>query len=109
MLNRFHVPAPRGSLRLAALALLAGIALGGATSRPAMAQQSSWEIGCAQSVVSPGYGDAMRVMNCGRQKDCQVLANREGHTIFANGCFGVSPSTPQVPAGAVRSRPERQQ
>lgn len=105
MLNRFHVPAPRGSLRLAALALLAGIALGGASSQPAMAQQSSWEIGCAQRVVTPGYGDALRVMNCMHQKDCQEMANRAGRTIFAAGCFGVSPSAPQAPAGAAGSQP----
>ncbi|PZN99777.1 MAG: hypothetical protein DCF30_11050 [Hyphomicrobiales bacterium] len=107
MLNRFHFAAPRTSL--SALALLAGIALGGAGLQPAMAQQSSWEVGCAQPVVSPGYGDGLRTMNCMRQKDCQLMANRAGHTIFAAGCFGVSPSTPQVSAGAVRSRPERQQ
>ena len=107
MLDRFRFTAPRTSL--SALAVLAGIALGGAVSQPAMAQQSSWEIGCAQPVVSPGYGDALRVMNCMRQKDCQLMANRAGHTIFAAGCFGVSPSTPQVPAGAVRSGLQRQQ
>ena len=107
MLDRFHFTAPRTSL--SALALLAGIALGGATSQPAMAQQSSWEVGCSQSVVSPGYGDGLRVMNCMRQKDCQLMANREGHMVFAAGCFGVVPSQPQVSAGAVRSGPQRQQ
>lgn len=109
MLDRTHVTAPHGSLRLAGLAMLAGLALGAATTRPALAQASSWEIGCAQRVVSPGSGDSLRVMNCLHHKDCQEMANRAGHTIFAAGCFGVSPSTPQVPAGAIRSQPERQQ
>lgn len=108
MLNRSRF-STAGGLRLAGLALLAGVALAGASPQPASAQQSSWEIGCAQSVVTPGYGDSLRVMNCMHQKDCQEMANRAGHTIYAAGCFGVSPSAPQVPAGAVRSRSERQQ
>lgn len=62
-----------------------------ATAR-AMAQ-SSWEIGCSQRVVMPGPGDAVRMMNCSRQADCQAQANRAGRTIFENGCFGVTPST----------------
>ncbi len=107
MLNQPHIPALHGGARLASLALLAALALGGASTLPASAQQSSWEIGCAERVVQPGNGDAVRVFNCTRQKDCQDLANSEGHTVFANGCFGVSPSIPTAPAAAARSRPER--
>lgn len=102
------------SLRSAALGAVMGAAvlLGGApfgAASPASAQSMSWEAGCAERIVTPGSGDALRVYNCARQKECQQMANREGHTVFTAGCFGVSPSAPQVPAGAVRSRPERRQ
>lgn len=109
MLNRSHLPTIRSGLGLAGVVLLSGLALAGTSSRPAFAQSSSWETGCAERIVQPGSGDALRVYNCSRQKDCQQLANRENRTVFASGCFGVSPSAPQVPASAVRSRPERQQ
>jgi hypothetical protein len=113
MMHRLIVSALRRGVRLAGLCLLAGLGLAGTNGRAAQAQPAqnpltSWEIGCAQPVVSPGYGDALRVMNCMRQKDCQEIANREGRTIFQAGCFGVSPSKPRVPAGAVRSNPQRQ-
>ena len=81
---------------------------GRAQAQPAPKPSTSWEIGCAQTVVSPGYGDGLRVMNCMRQKDCQEIANREGRTVFEAGCFGVAPSPPRLPAGAVRSNPQRQ-
>ncbi|MBA4271016.1 MAG: hypothetical protein C0447_16625 [Methylobacterium sp.] len=113
MFDRLPFPALRRGLRLTGLCILAGLGLAGASGRAAQAQpapgsSTSWEIGCAQSVVSPGYGDALRVMNCMRQKDCQEMANREGHSVFAAGCFGVAPSPARVPAGAVRSNPQRQ-
>lgn len=113
MLDRFNQSVLRPVLRVTGLCFLAGLGLGSTASRPAQAQPAqnpltSWEIGCAQPVVSPGYGDALRVMNCMRQKDCQEIANREGHRIFQSGCFGVSPSVPRVPAGAIRSNPQRQ-
>lgn len=113
MLDSFYRSILRPVLRVTGLCFLAGLGLGSTSNRPAQAQpapspSTSWEIGCAQPVVSPGSGDALRVMNCMRQKDCQEIANREGRMIFQSGCFGVSPSVPQVPAGAVRSNPQRQ-
>lgn len=106
-----HLPSSLRSAALGAVigaAVLVGGALFGAAT-PASAQSMSWEAGCAERIVTPGSGDALRVYNCARQKECQQMANREGHTVFASGCFGVAPSAPQVPAGAVRSRSERQQ
>ncbi len=113
MFDRLPFPALRRAARLTGLCFLAGLGLAGTGGRAAQAQpapkpSTSWEIGCAQTVVSPGYGDGLRVMNCMRQKDCQEIANREGHTVFQSGCFGVAPSTPRLPAGAVRSNPQRQ-
>ena len=113
MLDRLAIPALRRAVRLTGLCFLAGLGLAGTGGRAAQAQpaqnsSTSWEIGCAQPVVSPGSGDSLRVMNCMRQKDCQEIANREGQMVFQAGCFGVAPSTPRLPAGAVRSNPQRQ-
>jgi hypothetical protein len=113
MFDRLPLPNLRRAIRLTGLCALAGLGIAGAGGRAAQAQPAqnpatSWEIGCAQPVVSPGSGDSLRVMNCLRQKDCQEMANREGHTVFQAGCFGVAPSAPRVPAGAVRSNPQRQ-
>lgn len=89
----------------AAATLSAGVVAGGlATIGAASAQPSSWESSCAQRQVTPGPGDALRMMNCNRQADCQALADRAGRVIFENGCFGVSPSAST--AGPER-RPER--
>lgn len=101
-------------LRSAALGAVVGAAIlvGGApfgAATPASAQSMSWEAGCAERVVTPGPGDALRAFNCARQKECQQMANAKGGMMMDMGCFGVSPSASQVPAGAVRSRPERQQ
>lgn len=90
---------------LAGFACLVTLSVGGAGfSTPAAAFDSNWEQGCAQRIVTPGPGDILRVMNCERQKDCQNQANAEGRTIYANGCFGVSPKAPYAPAtrGPVR-------
>ncbi|MDP3256855.1 MAG: hypothetical protein Q8S58_14305 [Bosea sp. (in: a-proteobacteria)] len=113
MLDRLPIATLRRAVRFTGLGILAGLGLVGAGGRAAQAQPAqnpatSWEIGCAQSVVSPGSGDSLRVMNCLRQKDCQEIANRAGHTVFQAGCFGVAPSAPRLPAGAVRSNPQRQ-
>lgn len=92
-----------------ALSVLATVAIGLSASQPALAQDFGWEDGCAARVVSPGSGDALRVYNCSRQKDCQQIANARGTAIFEAGCFNVRPSPPQQPAGAVRNQPRQQQ
>lgn len=86
----------------AAIALLAAIGTMAPLSSTAQAQTSSWEIGCAQKVVSPGNGETLREMNCTRQKDCQDEANRRGATFTGNGCFGVAPSASYSQAPASR-------
>jgi len=102
MLDLSSRPTLRTTVRLAGLALLAGLGLVGATLRPALAAPSSWEIGCAQSVVSPGYGDGLRVMNCMRQKDCQQMADAKGATMTGMGCFFVEPTAHAPAATALR-------
>lgn len=86
------------SLSLGYIPLTAGVAFVGvlaavgAFPSRAEAQSSSWEIGCAQTTVTPGNGDILRELNCSRQKDCQAQANRHGMAIYRNGCLGVAPS-----------------
>lgn len=75
--------------RFAFVGVLAAV---GVFSSRAEAQTSSWEIGCAQTTVTPGNGDILREMNCSRQKDCQTQANRHGMAFYRNGCVGVTPS-----------------
>lgn len=99
---------PAGPLiRAAAIAILAGTAFFGAGPSPASAQ-SSWEQGCATRMVSPGAGDALRVNNCTRQKECQQMANAKGTMMMGMGCFFVAPSGAQA-AQVGGSRPARQQ
>lgn len=111
----FHHPrtgsVAAGALRRgAALALLAGAAFFIAGQAPALAQSTSWEEGCAMPVVTPGYGDALRVHNCARQKDCQQMADARGGMMMGMGCFFVAPrgTAPETsPAG--RTRPAQRQ
>lgn len=93
----------------AALALLAGAALFGAGQAPALAQSTSWEEGCAMRVVTPGSGDILRTTNCGRQKDCQQMANAQGSMMMGNGCFFVMPNAAAPAAQASQTRPVRKQ
>jgi hypothetical protein len=80
-----------GCIPLAAgIAFVGMLAVVGAA--PSRAESSSWEIGCSQTTVTPGNGDILREMNCSRQKDCQIQANRFGMTTYSNGCVGVAPS-----------------
>lgn len=114
MFDRLPFPALRRGLRLTGLCMLAGLGLAGASGRAAQAQpapgpSTSWEIGCAQSMVSPGYGDALRVMNCMRQKDCQQMANARGQMMMGTGCFFVEPTARAPSPAAARSGPAQQQ
>jgi hypothetical protein len=102
--------APSAFRRGAAAALLAGAAFFGGGQEPALAQSTSWEEGCAMRVVTPGSGDALRVYNCTRQKECQQMANAKGGMMMELGCFGVMPraAAPIAPQ-AGRTRPAQQQ
>ncbi|MGE7467922.1 hypothetical protein ACQKLX_00655 [Bosea sp. NPDC003192] len=93
----------------AAAALLAGAAFFSAGQAPALAQSMSWEEGCAMRVVTPGSGDILRTTNCGRQKDCQQMANAQGSMMMGNGCFFVMPNAAPPAAQASQARPVRKQ
>jgi hypothetical protein len=98
------------SISGAALGLFGGLILAGAGPAPAAAQAMSWEEGCAQRMVTPGSGDALRVYNCARQKECQQMANAKGDMMTGLGCFFVAPkaTAPAAPQ-AGRTRPAQQQ
>lgn len=101
--------APTGRRALAAaFAILAGSAIFSLGSAPASAQPSSWERACAERMVSPGAGDALRVYNCARQKECQAMANARGSVMTGMGCFFVAPSAEDAALQPGRSRPAQQ-
>lgn len=91
----------------AAVALFAGAALFSAGQAPASAQSMNWEEGCAMRVVTPGSGDILRTTNCGRQRDCQQMANAQGSMMMGNGCFFVMPNAAPPAAQASQTRPVR--
>lgn len=100
MVRSFIAPAFRHG---AAVALIAGASFFGAGQVPASAQSTSWEEGCAMRIVNPGSGDALRVYNCARQKDCQQMADAQGHMMMDKGCFFVMPrAVPSAQADQVR-------
>jgi hypothetical protein len=93
----------------AAAALLAGGVFFGLGQAPAAAQSTSWEEGCATRVVTPGSGDILRTTNCGRQKDCQQMANAQGSMMMDKGCFFVMPNASAPASQAGQARPVRKQ
>ncbi|MGX5733371.1 hypothetical protein [Bosea thiooxidans] len=80
-----------GSLRLASLALMAGLGYG-AAAMPASAASTDWHLACQDKAAPQGYGESIRYNNCVRQRDCERLANEQGHMIMSMGCFGVTPN-----------------
>ena len=97
-----------GLARAATFAILAGSALFSLGTGPVGAQASSWERACAERVVSPGAGDALRVNNCARQKECQQMADARGSVMMGMGCFFVAPSAEAPAPQPGRSRPAQQ-
>ena len=79
-----------GSVRLASLALMAGLSYG-ATAMPASAASTDWRLACQDKAAPQGYGESIRYNNCVRQRDCERLANEQGHMAMSMGCFGVMP------------------
>ena len=89
--------------RGAGFALVAGIFMSAAGTLPAAAASpADWQKACNFPAAPQGYGDSIRYNNCVRQRDCERLANAEGATVFALGCFGVAPDAP-VPSSSTRS------
>jgi hypothetical protein len=84
-------------LRLAGLALVAGLSYG-AASAPASAAMTDWQMACQDKASPQGYGESIRYNNCLRQRDCERMANERGHMAMGMGCFGVMPDAPAAPA-----------
>lgn len=104
---------PAGRRRSAAYTVLAGLAFAaaGLISSPTLAQapQQSWEIGCAYKSLPTGNGEAIRTLNCERQKTCQEMANAKGAMMMEKGCFFVEPIGRAPAAQPGRLRPTQQQ
>lgn len=84
-------------VRLAGLALVAGLSFGAAAT-PASAAMTDWQMACQDKAAPQGYGESIRYNNCVRQRDCERLANQMGHMTMAMGCFGVMPDASAAPA-----------
>lgn len=84
------------SARIAGLALLAGLGYS-AMATPASAASTDWQMACQDKAAPQGYGESIRYNNCVRQRDCERLANAQGHMAMAMGCFGVMPDAPAAP------------
>ncbi|MGO4174869.1 hypothetical protein [Bosea sp. TAF32] len=84
-------------VRLAGLALVAGLSYGAAAT-PASAAMTDWQMACQDKAAPQGYGESIRYNNCVRQRDCERLANQMGHMTMAMGCFGVMPDASAAPA-----------
>jgi hypothetical protein len=82
MLKKSHFTVASRGLRGIGLALVGGLALGGASSARA-APQVSWEIGCARPAIQPGSAKALRAEECICGKDCGETARREGPALAA--------------------------
>lgn len=87
MLKKSRFTVASSGVRGIGLALLGGLALGGASSARA-APQVSWEIGCARPAIQPG-GKALRAEDCICGKDCGETARRESPALPAVDRTGV--------------------
>jgi hypothetical protein len=103
MFDLSRLVGPRLTFSALGIALLSGVALAGAAPRPAHAAAAGYE-GACHFTSTPQYEGAERDYEpCMHMQDCQILANQAGHTIYANGCFGISPETVSPPSPAARS------
>lgn len=90
MLNSSQAIAARLSLGALGLTMLGGVALVGAAT-PASAATTSYAAACHFTSTPQYEGADLDYDPCMHMRDCQILANRAGHTIYADGCFGISP------------------
>lgn len=92
------------SVRLAGMAVIAGLAYGAAVAPAAAAPMPDWRTSCEFKSAPQGYGESMRYTNCMHQNECQRMANAAGTTIYTAGCFGVSPDVSAPPAAPASGR-----
>lgn len=95
MLTIVKTPRIGAALRTIAIGGGLGFALGLgsflAGTSPAAAASGDWRAGCQFKNIPGGAADGIRYDACMHQRDCQLLANAAGRTIFESGCFWVSP------------------
>lgn len=70
--------------------MLGGAALVGVPT-PASAATTSYAAACHFTSTPQYEGADLDYDPCMHMRDCQILANRAGHTINEDGCFGISP------------------
>ncbi len=85
------------SVRIAGLALLAGLAYGAMAAAPAAASTNSWRAACPFKTVPGGAAASIQYDICVHLQSCQNLANAAGREFFDWGCFGVVPESVAQP------------
>lgn len=90
MLNSSQTITNRLTFGALGLAMLGGVALIAAPS-PASAATTDYAAACHFTSTPQYEGADLDYNPCMHMRDCQILANQAGHTIFADGCFGISP------------------
>ncbi|RDJ27677.1 hypothetical protein DWF00_12160 [Bosea caraganae] len=90
MFNVSQAITPRLSFAALGLAMLGGVALLGAAS-PANAATTTYADACHFTSTPQYEGADLDYDPCMHMRDCQIIANQAGHTIYQDGCFGISP------------------
>jgi hypothetical protein len=106
MLNFPHAITARLTFGALGLAMLGGVALVGAAS-PANAATTSYAAACHFTSTPQYEGADLDYDPCMHMRDCQILANQAGHTIYEDGCFGISPERVYAQAPAAHSTVRR--
>ena len=81
-------------VRIAGLAVLAGLALG---AGPAAAAPSDWRAACQLKNIPGGASGSIQYDACMHLQSCQTMANAAGREIFGMGCFGIKPDNSAQP------------
>lgn len=102
MLNSSQAITTRLTFGTLGLAMLGGVALVGAAT-PASAATTTYASACHFTSTPQYEGADLDYDPCMHMRDCQILANQAGHTIFADGCFGISPERVYAQAPAAHT------
>lgn len=90
MLDFSQAIADRLTFSTLGLAMLGGVALIGVPT-PASAASTSYASACHFTSTPQYEGADLDYDPCMHMRDCQILANQAGRTIYEDGCFGISP------------------
>lgn len=102
MFNSSQAIAARLTFGTLGLAMLGGVALVG-SAIPANAAATDYAEACHYTSTPQYEGADIDYDPCMHMRDCQILANQAGRTIYADGCFGISPDRVYAQGPAART------